>query len=239
MAFGTSHVALKERARLQPGQTVLVLGAAGGVGIAAVQARAAAEAHAHASQNGGLEGWGSRTDELGGSGGLSRYFFWLGRLPCSADAVRQHAAGAGPRRSESMVLSARGCQLLLQRRGAPGSGGRPHRPPAAARSVKPRAAAPADCQGHGRARGRRLPRRCQGGRAARARRGRGRRHRRRRQGRAAAAAHQGARRPRPCPCGSGTLRPEVAPRGIVCIVRWKECMAACSTLPCMSSKHGV
>ncbi|BDA44288.1 Quinone oxidoreductase-like protein 2 [Coccomyxa sp. Obi] len=37
VAFGTSHVALKERANLQPGQTVLVLGAAGGVGIAAVQ----------------------------------------------------------------------------------------------------------------------------------------------------------------------------------------------------------
>ncbi|KAK9818978.1 hypothetical protein WJX81_001512 [Elliptochloris bilobata] len=37
LAFGTSHVALAERANLQPGQTVLVLGAAGGVGIAAVQ----------------------------------------------------------------------------------------------------------------------------------------------------------------------------------------------------------
>ena len=37
VAFGTSHVALQERANLQPGQTVLVLGAAGGVGIAAVQ----------------------------------------------------------------------------------------------------------------------------------------------------------------------------------------------------------
>ena len=41
MAFGTSHVALKERANLQPGQTALVLGAAGGVGIAAVQVHSA------------------------------------------------------------------------------------------------------------------------------------------------------------------------------------------------------
>jgi NADPH:quinone reductase-like Zn-dependent oxidoreductase len=41
VAFGTSHVALKERANLQPGQTVLVLGAAGGVGIAAVQVHSA------------------------------------------------------------------------------------------------------------------------------------------------------------------------------------------------------
>jgi len=41
VAFGTSHVALKERANVQPGQTVLVLGAAGGVGMAAVQVSSA------------------------------------------------------------------------------------------------------------------------------------------------------------------------------------------------------
>lgn len=34
--FGTSHHALKQRARLQAGETLLVLGAAGGVGLAAV-----------------------------------------------------------------------------------------------------------------------------------------------------------------------------------------------------------
>lgn len=37
VAFGTAHLALAERAALKPGQTVLVLGAAGGVGLAAVQ----------------------------------------------------------------------------------------------------------------------------------------------------------------------------------------------------------
>lgn len=37
VAFGTSHVALAVRAGVKPGQTVLVLGAAGGVGTAAVQ----------------------------------------------------------------------------------------------------------------------------------------------------------------------------------------------------------
>lgn len=37
MTYGTSHHALKDRAMLQPGQTLLVLGAAGGVGIAAVE----------------------------------------------------------------------------------------------------------------------------------------------------------------------------------------------------------
>jgi NADPH:quinone reductase len=36
LAYGTSHHALKDRAELKPGETVLVLGAAGGVGLAAV-----------------------------------------------------------------------------------------------------------------------------------------------------------------------------------------------------------
>jgi len=36
-AHGASHHALKDRARLQPGETLLVLGAAGGVGLAAVE----------------------------------------------------------------------------------------------------------------------------------------------------------------------------------------------------------
>ncbi len=35
--YGTSHHALKDRAHLQPGETLLVLGAAGGVGLAAVE----------------------------------------------------------------------------------------------------------------------------------------------------------------------------------------------------------
>ncbi len=36
-AYGTSYHALKDRANLQPGETLLVLGAAGGVGLAAVE----------------------------------------------------------------------------------------------------------------------------------------------------------------------------------------------------------
>ena len=42
--YGTSHHALMDRAALQPGETVLVLGAAGGVGSAAVQIAKAAGA---------------------------------------------------------------------------------------------------------------------------------------------------------------------------------------------------
>jgi len=37
LTYGTAHHALKDRAQLQPGETLLVLGAAGGVGLAAVE----------------------------------------------------------------------------------------------------------------------------------------------------------------------------------------------------------
>lgn len=37
VTYGTSHYALKDRGRIAPGDTLLVLGAAGGVGLAAVQ----------------------------------------------------------------------------------------------------------------------------------------------------------------------------------------------------------
>ena len=37
VAFGTSHHALKQRAHLQPGETLVVLGAAGATGVAAIQ----------------------------------------------------------------------------------------------------------------------------------------------------------------------------------------------------------
>ncbi|MDP3749615.1 MAG: NADPH:quinone oxidoreductase family protein [Phenylobacterium sp.] len=37
MTYGTSHYALRRRAAIQPGETLLVLGAAGGVGLAAVE----------------------------------------------------------------------------------------------------------------------------------------------------------------------------------------------------------
>jgi NADPH2:quinone reductase len=37
LTYGTSHHALKDRARIKPGETLLVLGAAGGVGLAAIE----------------------------------------------------------------------------------------------------------------------------------------------------------------------------------------------------------
>lgn len=45
LAYGTSYHALKDRAALQPGETLLVLGAAGGVGLAAVEIGKALGAH--------------------------------------------------------------------------------------------------------------------------------------------------------------------------------------------------
>ena len=37
LTYGTSHHALKDRAELKAGETLLVLGAAGGVGLAAIE----------------------------------------------------------------------------------------------------------------------------------------------------------------------------------------------------------
>jgi NADPH2:quinone reductase len=45
MTYGTSHYALKDRAYIKPGESLLVLGAAGGVGLAAVELGKAMGAH--------------------------------------------------------------------------------------------------------------------------------------------------------------------------------------------------
>ncbi len=141
VAFGTSHVALKERARLQPGQTVLVLGAAGGVGIAAVQARAAAEAHAHASQNGGRGGWGGRTDELGAAAADCQGTFFVATQcrcgeaacgGCRASQIRKHdferprlpAAASAPGRAGQRWATASPTRRSTQRKTACGGAGR-------------------------------------------------------------------------------------------------------------------
>lgn len=75
LATGTAHHALRQRARLQPGETLLVLGAAGGTGTAAVQigkamgARVIAgcssdEKLAHAQHNGADELINYSTEDL-------------------------------------------------------------------------------------------------------------------------------------------------------------------------------
>lgn len=52
IAYATSHLALDRRARLQPGETLLVLGAAGGVGLTAVEIGARMGARVIASARG-------------------------------------------------------------------------------------------------------------------------------------------------------------------------------------------
>lgn len=52
VAYGTSHLALAMRARLQPGETLLVTGAAGGVGLTAVEIGKALGARVIASARG-------------------------------------------------------------------------------------------------------------------------------------------------------------------------------------------
>lgn len=68
MTYGTSYYALKRRAQLQPGERLLVLGAAGGVGAAAVELGKAMGAHvvAAASTNAKVE----FALELGADNGL-------------------------------------------------------------------------------------------------------------------------------------------------------------------------
>lgn len=74
--YGTAHAALHWRARLQAGDSVLVFGAAGGVGLAAVEVARLAGAHviavarnpqrlALAARHGAHEGFVSDTPELG------------------------------------------------------------------------------------------------------------------------------------------------------------------------------
>lgn len=52
VAYGTSHFALTHRGRLKPGETLLVLGAAGGVGLTAVEIGKAMEARVIAAAGG-------------------------------------------------------------------------------------------------------------------------------------------------------------------------------------------
>jgi NADPH2:quinone reductase len=52
LAYGTAHHALADRGRLQPGETVLILGAAGGVGLAALQVAQAMGARVLAAAGG-------------------------------------------------------------------------------------------------------------------------------------------------------------------------------------------
>lgn len=104
VAYGTSHVALEHRARLQPGETLLVLGAAGGVGLTAVEIGArmgarvvavarGAEKLAVASAAGATEVIDTSDPDLD----LRAGFKALGGVDVVYDAVGEPAAGAALR----------------------------------------------------------------------------------------------------------------------------------------------
>lgn len=88
IAYQTAHVALHHRARLEPGQTLLVTGAAGGVGSAAIQLGRAAGAVVIAAVTGGAKAAAAR--RLGADLVLD-----LAAEPDPAGYVRRATGGRG------------------------------------------------------------------------------------------------------------------------------------------------
>ena len=139
ITYGTSYHALKDRAALRPGETLLVLGAAGGVGIAAVEIGAAmgatviaaasseeklAMARAHGAHHGidyGREDLRARLKDLTGGRGVDVIYDPLGGA-FSEQALRSiawegrflvvgFAAGEIPKLPLNLVLL-KGCQVI-------------------------------------------------------------------------------------------------------------------------------
>lgn len=139
LAYGTTLHALRDRAALQPGETLLVLGASGGVGLAAIQlgkllgARVIAAASSEAKltacrQEGadalvdyGREGWREQVRELTGGKGADVVYDPVGG-PYAEPALRSigwkgrylvvgFAAGEIPRIPLNLALL-KGCAIL-------------------------------------------------------------------------------------------------------------------------------
>ena len=104
IAYGTSHVALGHRARLQPGETLLVLGAAGGVGLTAVEIGKKMGARVVAVARGAEKlavaqaaGADVLIDSEADNGDLKSAFKALGGVDVVYDAVGEPAASAALR----------------------------------------------------------------------------------------------------------------------------------------------
>lgn len=102
VAYGTSHLALDHRARLQPGETLLVLGAAGGVGLTAVEIGARMGARVVAVARGAdklaVARAAGATETIDSEGGdLKAAFKALGGVDVVYDAVGEPAASAALR----------------------------------------------------------------------------------------------------------------------------------------------
>ena len=102
VAYGTSHVALVQRARLQAGETLLVLGAAGGVGLTAVEIGAKLGARVVAVARGAAklkvaEAAGATVLIDSETADLKTAFKALGGVDVVYDAVGEPAASAALR----------------------------------------------------------------------------------------------------------------------------------------------
>lgn len=111
VAYGTSHLALTRTARIQPGETLLVLGAAGGVGLTAVELGAMMGARVIASARGPRKGEiaaraGARHVLDSEAGGLAEAVRALGGADVVFDAVGGEAFGDALRatRPEGRIL---------------------------------------------------------------------------------------------------------------------------------------
>ncbi|MCU1395055.1 MAG: putative alcohol dehydrogenase, zinc-containing [Ilumatobacteraceae bacterium] len=90
--FQTAHITLRHRARLQPGETVLVLGAAGGVGVATIQL---------------AKRWGARVIAVAaGAAKLEAC------LASGADAVVDHSTGSIRERVRELT-DGRGVEIVV------------------------------------------------------------------------------------------------------------------------------
>ncbi len=103
VTYGTSHVALEHRARLKAGETLLVLGAAGGVGLTAVEIGARMGAKVVAVARGAdklavAQAAGAEVlIDSGGDADLKAAFKGLGGVDVVYDAVGDPAASAALR----------------------------------------------------------------------------------------------------------------------------------------------
>jgi NADPH2:quinone reductase len=110
IAYGTSHLALTRRARLQRGETLLVLGAAGGVGLTAVEVGAALGARVIAVARGeeklAIARAAGATHTLDASGDIKAQVRALGGADVVYDPVGGDlfAAALGACRPEARVL---------------------------------------------------------------------------------------------------------------------------------------
>ena len=124
VAYGTSHVALAELARLRPGETLLVTGAAGGVGLTAVElgalmgARVLAVARGDAKRAAAAAAGAAETFDPGEDVAAAV------KARGGADVVYETVGGAALRRlpGGGAAGGARAAHRLRRRRGAAGAG---------------------------------------------------------------------------------------------------------------------